>query len=631
MRFEQIASESTNCSASQFWRAIAIWMRNPHTVNRRILASQEVLAVEISCDLVDIFRRVEESRARLSELHRDISAEKENYLSYLADTLNIAEFTRCQPVERTDSIVTSSSDKCYLLVKKLLPRNTQMFSSTLEFLFIDKKSANVVSFCHKPIVQDKQSLGPDVVYGIQHREYNSTSINIYESNWKSDSGCCDWLRFKFFPRLIKWMKNENNTMVDGPRINSLGLVSVEKYTSLYNQMKRKYGEAMVKIWPENTDPMKFVYEDVAIATYLLLLWEKERLEKDTRDLQSFVDLGCGNGLLVHILSSEGHRGTGIDLRSRTIWNLFPESTRLQVSTIVPSWDTVFPGVDWIIGNHSDELTPWIPVIAARSSYDCRFFLLPCCAYEFDGKKYRRNNAAESQYSEYMSYIRNVCDDCGFLTLTDRLRIPSTKRICFVGWERTYAKEDISKLDANIQRVINARSTTSQKSIVTKNENTNENGNSWSASFKPRSTTERTRNCTQLDRKLVLEIVNIVATHLLGEDRRIPLEWRSGETWNAGGQVEISELVKLIAPEMLQHLRKECGGLQTLLKNHNHIFCVAQGKVQLRIPGAGDNARKKKSKRRKINDTPLRKVKPCWFYKNHPDGCPAREIDCNFQH
>ncbi len=26
----------------------------------------------------------------------------------------------------------------------------------------------------------------------------------------------------------------------------------------------------------------------------------------------------------------------------------------------------FPGVDWILGNHSDELTPWIPVMACLS-------------------------------------------------------------------------------------------------------------------------------------------------------------------------------------------------------------------------------------------------------------------------
>lgn len=38
---------------------------------------------------------------------------------------------------------------------------------------------------------------------------------------------------------------------------------------------------------------------------------------------------------------------------------------LQEKTIEPSDYNLFPNYDWIIGNHSDELTPWIPVIAAR--------------------------------------------------------------------------------------------------------------------------------------------------------------------------------------------------------------------------------------------------------------------------
>lgn len=31
----------------------------------------------------------------------------------------------------------------------------------------------------------------------------------------------------------------------------------------------------------------------------------------------------------------------------------------------PTIPALFPDVDWLIGNHSDELTPWIPVMAAR--------------------------------------------------------------------------------------------------------------------------------------------------------------------------------------------------------------------------------------------------------------------------
>jgi hypothetical protein len=35
-------------------------------------------------------------------------------------------------------------------------------------------------------------------------------------------------------------------------------------------------------------------------------------------------------------------------------------------TIIPN-ETVFDNVDWIIGNHADELAPWIPIMAMRSN------------------------------------------------------------------------------------------------------------------------------------------------------------------------------------------------------------------------------------------------------------------------
>lgn len=321
MNFEEVVSESTNSSNSQFWKAIEIWMRNPHVVNRRILASQELLAVEVSCDVPDIFERIEKLQIKADDFERLSTGD----VKYLLDILSIAEY--CQSLQCTDPVEVVGDDKTYLRVRKLLPRNTQVFSSTLEFVFVDKGSTSVTSF-HKPIVPGKQSLGLSTAYRIQHREYVSTCINVCKKDGDNYGRGCNWLKSKFFPRLLRWLDDENDTT--GPRISSLGLISVEKYTLLYNRLKEKYGTEMVNVWPENTDPAKFVYEDIAIATYLLLLWEKERLEKGTQELQSFVDLGCGNGLLVYILSSEGHRGTGIDLRRRKIWDLFPQSTRLQV-------------------------------------------------------------------------------------------------------------------------------------------------------------------------------------------------------------------------------------------------------------------------------------------------------------
>lgn len=320
MDFEQIANESTNCSVSQFWKAIAIWMKNPHVVNRRILASQELLAIEVSCDILDTFERIKKLQIHSNDFERDLSS---GNIKCLLDALNITEYY--QLLEFTDSIETLNDNKIYMRVTKLLPRNPQIFSPTLEFVFVDKKSTNIVSF-QKSIVQDKQSVGLNFNYSIQHHEYTSTCVSVH----KSEDENYEWLKRKFLPRFIKWMENENVTPSINSKISSLSHVPVEKYSSLYNHLKKKYGTEMVKVWPENTDPAKFVYEDVAIATYLLLLWEKERQEKGTRELQSFLDLGCGNGLLVYILSSEGHSGAGIDLRKRTIWNFYPESTRLQV-------------------------------------------------------------------------------------------------------------------------------------------------------------------------------------------------------------------------------------------------------------------------------------------------------------
>ena len=69
---------------------------------------------------------------------------------------------------------------------------------------------------------------------------------------------------------------------------------------------------------------------------------------------------------------------------------------LQVGTVSPSADTTYPGSDWLIGNHSDELTPWIPVMAAATGPDTCFFLLPCCPWDFYSKYQRADTRSVSQ-------------------------------------------------------------------------------------------------------------------------------------------------------------------------------------------------------------------------------------------
>ncbi|RKP07659.1 hypothetical protein THASP1DRAFT_16734, partial [Thamnocephalis sphaerospora] len=248
------------------------------------------------------------------------------------------------------------------------------------------------------------------------------------------------------------------------------LIDKEVYLAEYARVKAKYAERWVRDWPEKTDPRKFVFEDLSIAAWLLCLWRRPSAatSASSRDVDEdggavrsvkFVDLGCGNGLLTHILSEEGHRGVGVDLASRKVWQVYGDQTQLVADALLPAqlrfsadtvdangttdakapfWLELLDGhVDWIIGNHADELVPWIPIIAARSNHNTKFAVIPCCFYTLDGQKRLKKEPGVSRYISYQRYLEGIMQTCGYEAERDQLRIPSTKNIAYVGRRRTF--------------------------------------------------------------------------------------------------------------------------------------------------------------------------------------------------
>ena len=215
------------------------------------------------------------------------------------------------------------------------------------------------------------------------------------------------------------------------------LVTQPAFRSEYVRLKNKYGKYWVSRWPgerhlfarshcipacsdsvvrsfffaEQTDPSKYVFEEIAIAAWLLALWKGESTADQDGEQQRcvrFVDLGCGNGFLTYLLIEEGHTGWGIDRQRRGIWGEYPVAVqvrdlacsieaytqndlvqsehdtancvacppapahRTQQSLLCAEFefsvqcvDTLsdqFEGVQWVLGNHTDELTPWVPLI-----------------------------------------------------------------------------------------------------------------------------------------------------------------------------------------------------------------------------------------------------------------------------
>lgn len=179
-------------------------------------------------------------------------------------------------------------------------------------------------------------------------------------------------------------------------------------------------------------------------------------------LNALLNNRCGNGILTHILVSEGYKGEGIDLRARHSWSNFPPSTQhhLHIQPFNPF--NLLPQLHpstFMIGNHADELTPWIPVISSilpASGY----LSIPCCPWDFDARYERGgrgfafavpqfdNKSSEhrefvsqlgfgeaqgdTSYSTYRVWLAYLSRACGWKIECEMLRIPSTRNWAIIG-------------------------------------------------------------------------------------------------------------------------------------------------------------------------------------------------------
>lgn len=156
---------------------------------------------------------------------------------------------------------------------------------------------------------------------------------------------------------------------------------------------------------------------------------------------------------------------------------------------------------------------------------------------------------------------------------------------------------------------------------------------WLSGFQPREKAERVRNCATLPRDFIDQVVLQVA-HLLLNGEQLntgSASSSSSKAWNRGGSLSLAEVAHELAGETLQRLKRECGGLQTLLRNNHQVFEVVNGRVHIR------DWREKKLQRQPHSEAKRRlcseafKTRMCWFYSHHPDGCVLPSDSCPFAH
>lgn len=129
-----------------------------------------------------------------------------------------------------------------------------------------------------------------------------------------------------------WKYGQGNLAGYKKRIHHDQIIPQRRVQDRFASLKRKYASRLIANWVEVMAPSKQIYEQIGIAAFLLELWTDMYKGKQ---FPGFVDIGCGNGILVEILLSEGYKGYGLEGYRRKTWpTMSPRTQRALVHAVV---------------------------------------------------------------------------------------------------------------------------------------------------------------------------------------------------------------------------------------------------------------------------------------------------------
>lgn len=361
-------------------------------------------------------------------------------------------------------------------VRQLVPRNPQLDRHLVQTCHFWSRRAQYENTCHSLVLYIPHLDSPDEMpwyhptvpsLAFLHQWSNSaplskTSTTAANGNADDEAKATVSIHFSLFPsypldtrlertalQLLRTLHKHGQGQAAGyvKRVHHDLVVPQQRFQDTYSRLKAKYAKQIIADWVEVTDPGKHVFEDLGIASFLIELWrdmysfpeqqqqqrcekrpaeadgegqedaakgEKEGKKNTPPPFPGFVDIGCGNGLLVHILLSEGYPGWGFDARRRKTWFVFPPHIRSQLHemVLVPHilqqnsgtkdaadlaqqrafHDGRFKPGTFIVSNHADELTPWTPLLGYLNRSP--WIAIPCCSHSLAGARFRAPSASK---------------------------------------------------------------------------------------------------------------------------------------------------------------------------------------------------------------------------------------------
>ena len=350
------------------------------------------------------------------------------------------------------------------ILRKMIPRNPQLHHALLQtcIFFIADRVCREEHVQHLVVYVPHATTAEEIPYyhpGVRAVAFLHTTefISIHYALFDHSISEIDPRLFRTAKQLLQTLHKHGHGIAAGytKRVHHDLIVPQARYQDTYTRLKARHAKRLIDDWKEVTDPAKHVFEDLSIAAFLIELWrdmyridrldnhgdQKERSERDKQATEmkdtvissafpGFVDVACGNGVLVEILNREGYDGWGFDARRRKSWSTFlvDRQGKLKQMVLIPApllsapdekdqkdgknddgqpdittttglgaitgflaqtqfHDGRFPPGTFIISNHGDEVTGWTPILAALAGY-APFLTIPCCSHNLSGARFR---------------------------------------------------------------------------------------------------------------------------------------------------------------------------------------------------------------------------------------------------
>lgn len=219
-----------------FQKSIILYATKPHTINRQLAGAEHVAIYKYPTELNEDIHRIDE----YIRTHPNAVIDKD-FVPKLFEALdwrgNLIE------INKSDLVDELNGNGSVIVLNKLLPKNLKIHSKCVELVVIGPRVASFHSLDRTSILSKSFKLTTDFANG--KLTAGISNDNDRSADYKMK--LINWIERIFLPKIQKWIDSGACVQSDDQSIQSLALVDLHEYNELYNELKVKYGENMVKV------------------------------------------------------------------------------------------------------------------------------------------------------------------------------------------------------------------------------------------------------------------------------------------------------------------------------------------------------------------------------------------------